>query len=163
MTTTDELKSTLAQAEQRLAELEGRSALYEHEADEVSGLRRAIPVLKARIVARESHRLTFKAFLAAHEAVLRAKLETGDLVRAGLYAGAALVIRPNATTVTVRLPSGNTDRLLYEHIHPVEWERMSDEWVEEHPEAADQLQREWFGANDAARAAVYGEATDARA
>ncbi len=67
--------------------------------------------------------------MAVVTAVMKAMLKPGDEVQAGDYQSVATVTRVNAKTVSFRLPSGLTDRLPFDSIRPLEWERMYAEWM----------------------------------
>lgn len=109
-----------------------RWARWDQEATDTTALLRRKGELEAWIAARESHEshaARREEVMAVVTAVMKAMLKPGDEVQAGDYQSVATVTRVNAKTVSFRLPSGLTDRLPFDSIRPLEWERMYAEWM----------------------------------
>lgn len=105
-----------------------RRERWDRQAADHRDLRRQKETLEARIRAHQSHQARREQVEQSVTAVLRAMLKPGDPVEAGGYQSLATVTRVNAKSVSIRLPSGMTDRLPFLDIRPLEWDRMWREY-----------------------------------
>ena len=154
MKTVDELQADLARIEQKLqrnrAEYDSVSGERLNPIGEIGGIRSRSKKRKRQIadkrlrVAKEyveliterqqlqreikaaQQRPVHEKAQATIEQVLRDKLRPGDRVETQY--GEATVIRCNAKSVTIETGSGFRDRLGWNQLRPVDWQRMYAEW-----------------------------------